>query len=58
MRRSGYEGYRLGLRRKGGSYAWELARFDIKDQDYDAVWIHPSSNSDYVAVFNNHIRST
>ena len=58
MRRSGYEGYRLGLRRKGGSYTWELAHFDIKDQDYDAVWIHPSSNSDYVAVLNNHIRST
>ena len=58
MRRSGYEGYRLGLRKKGGSYTWELARFDMKDQDYDAVWIHPSSNSDYLAVLNNHIRNT
>lgn len=56
MRRNGYEGYKLGLRKKSGRYAWEVSCFDMEGGNCDAVWIHPASNSDRVAMFNKRIR--
>jgi FkbM family methyltransferase len=58
MRRNGYEGFKLGLRKEHGRYTWEVTRFEMEDGNCDAVWIHSASNSDHVAIFAKHMRAS
>jgi FkbM family methyltransferase len=51
----GYKGYRLGLMRKMGGYTWSVVPFDVNDRDYDAVWVHSTSQTDSVTLIRGHI---
>jgi FkbM family methyltransferase len=55
MRRDGYEGYKLRLRKVHGYYTWEAGRLKMEDRDYDAVWIHPASSRDRVEIVYTHL---
>jgi len=47
LRGHGYQGYRLGLEKRGLSYSWNAENFDFEGNgdptSYDAVWVHPKS---------------
>jgi FkbM family methyltransferase len=54
MQSFGYQGFKIGLKKKHGRYDWHLISFDPRDSAFDAVWFHPDAMRHHATVLNEH----
>jgi len=54
MKGFGYTGFKLGLKKHGSRYDWELTDFNSQESPFDAVWLHAEVLKNYKAILQEH----
>lgn len=52
----GYQGYRLGLYRSKMQHHWSVKEADIKEDVYNAVWLHKDAPLKHRELFSQHLK--